>query len=84
MVAGFVHEVSPILENHPGGRALLAAAVGKDATAPFFGGVYEHSNAAKNVSGCFRQALPPFAPPACRPTKIIGPRGWSQDLVSNP
>ena len=50
VVAGFVHDVDSMVEYHPGGRALLTAAIGKDATAPFFGGVYNHSNGAMNVS----------------------------------
>jgi len=37
------------LDEHPGGRHLLAKQIGKDASTAFFGGVYEHSNAAHNV-----------------------------------
>jgi stearoyl-CoA desaturase (delta-9 desaturase) len=49
-VAGFIHDVSDFMDDHPGGRALLAKNIGKDATTAFFGGVYDHSNAAHNVS----------------------------------
>ena len=38
---------------HPGGKHLLQQNIGKDATAAFFGGVYNHSNAAHNVSSRF-------------------------------
>lgn len=36
------------LDNHPGGRALLKAYIGKDATAVFNGGVYKHTIGAHN------------------------------------
>lgn len=49
VVAGFIHDVSGFLDEHPGGRAYLLRYVGKDATTAFFGGVYEHSNAGHNV-----------------------------------
>jgi stearoyl-CoA desaturase (delta-9 desaturase) len=50
LVSGFIHDVSSFLDEHPGGRNLLAKNIGKDATTAFFGGVYDHSNAAHNVS----------------------------------
>ena len=49
VVAGFIHDVSDFLDEHPGGRHLLIKFIGKDATTAFFGGVYDHSNAAHNV-----------------------------------
>ena len=49
LVAGFIHDVSPFMDEHPGGRHLLAKNIGRDATTAFFGGVYDHSNAAHNV-----------------------------------
>ena len=49
LVSGFIHDVSDLLDDHPGGRELLTKAIGTDATSPFFGGVYEHSHAAHNV-----------------------------------
>ncbi|KZV65543.1 delta9-fatty acid desaturase [Peniophora sp. CONT] len=54
LVAGFVHDVSSFLNEHPGGRHLLAKYVGKDATTAFFGGVYDHSNAAHNLLSMLR------------------------------
>lgn len=49
-IAGFIHDLSDFMDDHPGGRAYLAKNIGKDATTAFFGGVYDHSNAAHNVS----------------------------------
>lgn len=50
LVSGFIHDVSNFIDQHPGGLQLLSSKIGKDATAAFHGGVYEHSNAAHNVS----------------------------------
>ncbi|GJE88813.1 delta9-fatty acid desaturase [Phanerochaete sordida] len=49
VVAGFIHDVSDFLDEHPGGRHLLVKYIGRDATTAFFGGVYDHSNAAHNL-----------------------------------
>jgi len=49
LVSGFIHDVSTFLDEHPGGRHLLTRFIGKDATTAFFGGVYDHSNAAHNL-----------------------------------
>lgn len=49
-MSGFIHDVTDFLDDHPGGRSILKPMIGKDATSAFFGGVYEHSNAAHNVS----------------------------------
>ena len=49
-IAGFIHDLEGFMDEHPGGRHLLRQYIGKDATAAFFGGVYNHSNAAHNVS----------------------------------
>ena len=54
LVAGFIHDVSSFMNQHPGGRGLLSSNIGKDATTAFLGGVYEHSHAAHNVRP-FRQ-----------------------------
>ena len=53
LVAGFIHDVSAFLDEHPGGRHLPVKYIGKDASTAFFGGVYDHSNAAHNVSLTF-------------------------------
>ncbi|KAH9842436.1 delta9-fatty acid desaturase [Rhodofomes roseus] len=49
IIAGFIHDVSSLIDEHPGGRHLILKYVGKDATTAFFGGVYNHSNAAHNL-----------------------------------
>lgn len=49
LISGFIHDASDFIEEHPGGPHLLIKMIGKDATTAFFGGVYDHSNAAHNV-----------------------------------
>eukprot|EP01113_Clastostelium_recurvatum_P005982 TRINITY_DN126_c0_g1_i2.p1 TRINITY_DN126_c0_g1~~TRINITY_DN126_c0_g1_i2.p1 ORF type:complete len:776 (-),score=232.97 TRINITY_DN126_c0_g1_i2:56-2383(-) len=46
---GIVHDVATFVEEHPGGRAFIDTAIGKDITNNFNGGVYEHSNGARNL-----------------------------------
>ncbi|KAI9671074.1 MAG: stearoyl-CoA 9-desaturase [Alyxoria varia] len=53
-VAGVVHDVTDFVSEHPGGRAMINSGVGKDATAMFNGGVYNHSNAAHNLLSTMR------------------------------
>ena len=65
LVAGFIHDVSEFLDEHPGGRHLLVKYIGKDASTAFFGGVYDHSNAAHNVRLSFSLSLPPSSPLRC-------------------
>lgn len=48
-IAGFIHDVGDFFDKHPGGPGYLKNNIGKDATSAFFGGLYEHSNAAHNV-----------------------------------
>lgn len=54
VVHGFIHDVSSFMDEHPGGRHLLSAKVGKDATVAFNGGLYNHSNAAHNLLSMMR------------------------------
>ncbi|KAF9254561.1 hypothetical protein L218DRAFT_968067 [Marasmius fiardii PR-910] len=49
LIAGFIHDLSGFSEEHPGGAHLIHKFIGKDATTAFFGGVYNHSNAAHNL-----------------------------------
>lgn len=53
-VAGVIHDVAKFIADHPGGKALISSAIGKDATAVFNGGVYNHSNAAHNLLSTMR------------------------------
>lgn len=57
LISGIVHDVSGFVENHPGGKALIMSAVGKDGTAVFNGGVYRHSNAAHNLLATMRVSV---------------------------
>jgi stearoyl-CoA desaturase (Delta-9 desaturase) len=54
VVDGFVHDVHHFIEDHPGGKALIQSNVGKDASWAFHGGVYGHSNGARNLLTRFR------------------------------
>jgi stearoyl-CoA desaturase (delta-9 desaturase) len=53
-VAGVIHDVTDFIKSHPGGKALISSVMGKDATAIFNGGVYNHSNAAHNLLSTMR------------------------------
>ena len=72
LISGFIHDVGAFLDEHPGGRHLLAKQIGKDASTAFFGGVYEHSNAAHNVSSIRQAHVQGTAMADCvsRPTEI--------------
>lgn len=56
-VAGLVHDLTDFVHEHPGGRGLITSAVGTDATAVFNGGVYDHSNAARNLLAKYRVGI---------------------------
>lgn len=56
-VAGIVHDITPFVNDHPGGLALLKASIGKDATNAFNGAVYDHSTAAHNLLATMRIAV---------------------------
>ena len=57
IISGIVHDVSNYITEHPGGETLIKAALNKDATKAFNGGVYLHSNAAHNVLATMRVAV---------------------------
>jgi len=44
-----VYDVKGFMPLHPGGSSYLKNNIGKDISSPFNGGIYTHSNAAKNV-----------------------------------
>lgn len=48
-VEGVVHDASDFTHERPGGMVNILSRVGKDGTASFNGGVYDHSNAARNL-----------------------------------
>jgi len=53
-IAGVIHDVGDFIKDHPGGKAMINSGIGKDATAMFNGGVYNHSNAAHNLLSAMR------------------------------
>lgn len=57
LVSGFIHDVTDFSDLHPGGKTVLQRASGLDVTSAFFGGVYDHSNAAHNVSNALPAAV---------------------------
>ncbi|RSL79273.1 Acyl-CoA desaturase [Fusarium floridanum] len=57
VIAGIVHNVADFIEDHPGGKALIRSGIGKDVTAIFNGGIYNHSNAAHNFLCAMRVGL---------------------------
>lgn len=56
-IAGVVYDVGHFLHEHPGGSAILRSVMGKDATAHFNGGLYDHSRAAHNLLSTMRAAI---------------------------
>ena len=56
-IAGVIHDIGAFIAEHPGGKAMIGSAIGKDATAVFNGGVYEHSNAAHNLLSTMRVGI---------------------------
>ncbi|KAL2889618.1 Acyl-CoA desaturase [Ceratocystis lukuohia] len=57
VIGGIIHDVTSFISEHPGGKALISSAVGKDATSIFNGGVYYHSNAAHNLLSTMRVGI---------------------------
>lgn len=54
VVQNIIHDVTPFMDQHPGGAALLRASHGLDATKAFYGGVYRHLAAASNLLATMR------------------------------
>jgi stearoyl-CoA desaturase (delta-9 desaturase) len=54
VIAGVIHDVAHFMKDHPGEQALLSRYIGKDATAAFNGGIYDHSSAVHNVLAMMR------------------------------
>ena len=49
--------MTDFIDEHPGGRILMASAIGKDATGMFHGGIYAHSRAARCLLAQMRVAV---------------------------
>jgi stearoyl-CoA desaturase (delta-9 desaturase) len=54
VIGGVVHDCKKWAPDHPGGSHLIRAFAGKDATDAFDGGVYNHSNAGRNLAATIR------------------------------
>ncbi len=54
VIQGIVTTFSSFIKEHPGGIHLIKSKIGKDSTTAFFGGVYDHSNAAQNLLATMR------------------------------
>eukprot|EP00026_Physarum_polycephalum_P003701 Phypoly_transcript_03715.p1 GENE.Phypoly_transcript_03715~~Phypoly_transcript_03715.p1 ORF type:complete len:771 (+),score=67.31 Phypoly_transcript_03715:41-2353(+) len=48
IIQGGIYDVSDFFLEHPGGTKVMESFFGKDATNAFTGGIYKHSNAARN------------------------------------
>ncbi|KAI5984765.1 hypothetical protein EDC04DRAFT_2510144, partial [Pisolithus marmoratus] len=55
-VAGFIHDITELFDEHPS-RCHLTKNVWRDATATFFGGVYNHGDAAHGVNISLRVGI---------------------------
>lgn len=54
IIHDIIHDITPFMDQHPGGIPLLKASHGKDATKAFYGGVYGHLTAAVNLLATMR------------------------------
>lgn len=54
VIQNIIHDITPFMDQHPGGVQLLKASHGKDATRAFYGGVYGHLTAAINLLATMR------------------------------
>ncbi|KAI8664852.1 Acyl-CoA desaturase [Fusarium sp. Ph1] len=57
VIPGIAHNVADFIKDHPGGKALISSGIGKDVTAIFNGGIYNHSNAVHNFLCSMRVSL---------------------------
>ncbi|PWY88374.1 putative acyl-CoA desaturase [Aspergillus heteromorphus CBS 117.55] len=57
VVEGVVHDVSGFMAEHPGGETMIQRMLGKDSTSMFNGGLYAHSDTARNVLSTMRVAV---------------------------
>lgn len=49
--------MTDFIDEHPGGKALIVASLGKDMTSAFNGGIYNHSNASRNLMSSLRVGI---------------------------
>ena len=53
-IAGVIHDIKDFISEHPGSKGMICSGIGKDATAMFNGGVYDHLNSAHNLLSTMR------------------------------
>lgn len=49
LIEGILYDMEGFIKEHPGGEKYIQAGYGKDMTTAFNGGVYNHSNGARNL-----------------------------------
>ncbi|KAI9319422.1 delta-9 desaturase [Dichotomocladium elegans] len=49
LIEGILYDMEGFIERHPGGEKYVRSGIGKDMTTSFNGGVYNHSNGARNL-----------------------------------
>lgn len=49
IIEGYIYNVEGFSEVHPGGAVYIKSGIGRDVTASFNGGIYNHHNAARNL-----------------------------------
>ncbi|KAI9307058.1 delta-9 desaturase [Cunninghamella echinulata] len=49
LIEGILYDVQDFMHEHPGGIKYISTAIGKDLTTSFNGGIYNHSNGARNL-----------------------------------
>jgi stearoyl-CoA desaturase (delta-9 desaturase) len=57
LIEGIVYDVKDFIKVHPGGEKYLNNGMGKDMTTAFNGGMYDHSNGARNLLSTMRVAV---------------------------
>jgi stearoyl-CoA desaturase (delta-9 desaturase) len=54
LLEGILYDVADFIQDHPGGVNYIKGMIGKDASTAFNGGVYNHSNGARNLLSTMR------------------------------
>lgn len=75
-ITDVAHNISHLIKEHPGGKALIASAIGKNATATFNGEVYWHSNATHKLLSTMRVDVIYGGGGRCRSESALPPRDW--------
>jgi stearoyl-CoA desaturase (delta-9 desaturase) len=57
LIEGIIYDVKDFVKIHPGGEKYMKMGLGKDMTTAFNGGMYDHSNGARNLLSTMRIAV---------------------------